>query len=71
MKEAIQFITKLRSVKYLMPGEIFIKDKKLWISINTTDSGYLVKSIPAGECEEIPICDIIKIVTEASCISET
>ena len=71
MKETIQFTTKTRNVQHLIPGEIFIKDQRLWISINSTDNGYLVKSIPTGECVEIYPNDIIKIVTEASCTSET
>jgi len=67
MKDKFQLITDSKKCRSLRPGEILIKDKKLWVAVNPTEKGYLLKSVPAGEPGIVLSSESVKIVTEVRC----
>ena len=67
MKEKFHLIAESRNCRSLRPGDVLIRDEKLWVSVNQTEKGYLLKSLPGGETYVLPGSEDIKIVTEARC----
>tara|TARA_R100001126_G_C4885090_1_gene181754 strand:+ start:2101 stop:2316 length:216 start_codon:yes stop_codon:yes gene_type:complete len=69
MKDFIQLETMPVKASSLFPGDVFILSQKMCVMVNSTDEGYLVKQIPAGDTFKISRDERVKIVTEALCES--